>query len=291
MAVTVVAVTVVAVSLSNDNGYFHRYGVGLLNLDRNVFFNVYGVWPVYRHFDWVSHRLLNCVRDMLVDDVRLWDWNLHGDGHRLFNWHGVGPIDWYFDWVSNRLLNCVRNRHGFLNRVRSRYVDGVRPVDGDLNWNSDMFHNRVGLRYGNLNFNGVWHMFLHGVWCGHWHLHGVGYVLLNGVGLGNENLHGVRPVDGNVNGVRYFLFNRVGGWYMYRDFDVLFHVNGHVFDDLVRLGYGHLHGVWDRLFYGVRDWLLDGVSNGNTLNDGDSPGGVVMFSEIESITTIAAVFN
>lgn len=272
--------------MTNKDWDLYGDGVRLLNSDGYGLLDVHRVRPVNGHFDGYWHWLLNRVRHVFVDRVRFWDWHLHGHWVGLVDWDRVGPVDWNVHGHWHGLFNWNSVRHGLLDGVRGRYMYGVRPVNRDLDWDTNVFYNGVGLRYGYLNFDGVWHVFLHGVGLRNWHLYGVRDVLLNGVRLGNQNLDGVGPVDGNVNGVRNLLLYGVGSGHMDWDFNVFFHVNRHVFDDLVGLGYGHLHGVRYGLFYGVWDWLLDGVGDWNTLNYGDGLGDVMMFSQVDSIAAI-----
>lgn len=283
-----VVVTVVTV-LAHQDWDLDGNRVGLLNSNGNVLLDMDGVRPVDGHLDGVGHRLLYWVRDVLVDGVRLRHGHLHGDRVRPIYIDGVGPVDGHVDGHWHWLLNGVSDWDGLLNGVGSGYMYGVGPVNGHLNGVTNVFDHGVRLGNGNLNFNRVWHVFLYGVGLGHWHLDGVGNVFLNRVGLRDEDLHGVGPVDGNVDGVRYLLLNRVRRRHMDGDFDVLFHVNGHVFDDLVGLWYGHFNGVRHGPLDGVRDVFLDGHSVGDAFHEGDGPRGVGVGVLSEVVGTVAVV--
>lgn len=280
---------VVVVVLTDEDWDLDWDGVRLLHWHWDVLLNVDGVGPVDGHLHGVGHWLLYRVGNVLVHGVGLWDGHLDWDGVRPVYIDGVGPVDWHMYGHWHWLLNGDSDWDGLLNGVGSRYVYGVRPVNGDFHGDTDVFDYRVRLGNGNLNFNWVWHVFLHGVGLGHWHLDGVGDVFFNRVGLRDKDLHGVRPVDGNVDGVRYLLLNWVGGWYMDGDFDVLFHVNWHVFDDLVGLWYGHFDGVRHGLLHGVWDVFLDGHGIRNTFDEGDGPRGVGVVSEIEGAVAVVGV--
>lgn len=265
---------VVVVVFTDQHGDLDGDGVRLLNRHWDVLLDSHRVRPVDGHFDGVGHGLLYWVRDVLVDGIRLWHGHLYGDGVGPVYIDGVRPVDGNVDGNWHWLLNGVSDRDGLLHGVGSRYVYGVGPVNGHLDGDTNVFNHGVRLGNGNLNFNRVWHVFLHGVGLGHWHLDGVGHVFLNRVGLRDEDLHGVGPVDGNVDGVRYLLLNRVRRGHMDWDFDVLLHVNRHVFDDLVGLWYGHFHGVRHGSVHRVGDVFLDGHGVGDAFHEGDGPRGV-----------------
>lgn len=264
----------------------HGDWVRLLYGHWDVLLYVHGVRPVDGHLHWVRDGLLNSVRDVLVYWVRLGNGHFHGNGVGLLNMDGVRSVDWNVDGVGDGLLHGNGHGHWLLNGVRGRHVHRVRPVHGHLHGVSDVFDHWVRLGHGHFDFNGVWHVFLHGVGLGHGHLYGVGDVLLHGVRLGNKNLDGVRPVDGNVDRVRYFLLNWVRSGDVDWDFDVLLHVNWHVFDDLVRLGHGDLDWVWHMLLNSVWHRPVYGVSDRHSLHEGDGPGDIGVLSERDAVAVM-----
>lgn len=281
--------------LVDKDWHFHRHGVGLLHSDWVRPLYMYRVRPVNGNLDGYSNGSLDGVGDVLVHGVGLWVRYLDGHGVWLFNVHRHGTVDGHMHRHRHGLLYGIGDWHVFFNRVGGRHMYGVRPVNRYLDGDTDVLHNRVRLRNGHLNFNGIWHMFLHGVRLRHWHLYGVGNVFLNWVGLRNKNLNGVGPIDWNVHCVRHLLFNRVWGRNVDWDFDVLLHVNRHVFDNLVGLRHGDLDGVRHRPIDGVWHMLLDGVGDRNSLNKSDGLDYVSMLAERDamgvSTVIVGAIVN
>lgn len=271
----------------------HRDRVGLLNGHGVRLLDMDWVRPVDWHMDGVSHWPINRDWDVFVYGVRLWVGHFHWDGVRLFNMHWVRPVYWHVNGNWHGLLNRDSNRHWFFYWVRSRYVDGVRPINGHLDGVTDVLHNWVGLRNGHFNFDGVWHVFLHGVGLGHWNLNGVWNVFLNGVGLRYVHLDGVRPVDGNVDRVRHLLLDGVRSGDVDWDFNVLLHVNRHVFDDLIGLWYGHLDGVRHMSFNGIRHVFLDWYRVRYSFDEGDSSQDIGVFTEWNAVALVreSSVFD
>ena len=242
----------------DDYWYFHWYWIRLFYGNWDVLFNGDWVRPIDGDLHGVRHRPINSIRDLLVNWVRFWDWYFHRYGVGLVNVHGVRPVNWDMYGHGHWFLDFYGIRYRLVNWVRGRYMYWVRPVDGHFNWVTDVLHYGVRLRNRHFNFDWVWHVFLHGVRLGHGHLDGVWDMFLNRVRLRYENLNGVRPIDGDVHWIGDLFLNRVRGGYMNWDFDVLLHVNRHVFDDLVGLGHWYLYWVRYVLLYGVRNWSVDG---------------------------------
>lgn len=267
MAKRIVAVRV----LVEKNWHFHRYGVRLLHMDWVRPLYMHGVGSVNGNLDRHRNGSLDWVGDVLVN--RIWLWVRHLHGHRVgpFNVHRYGTVNGHMHRYGHGFLNGNRDWDRLFNRVRGRNMYGVRPINGHLDGYTDVLHNRVRLRNGHFNFNGVWHVFLHGVGLRHWYFHGIWNVLLNWVRLRDKNLHGVGPVDWNVHGVRHLLLYRVWSGDMDWDLNVLLHVNWHMFDNLVGLRHGDLDGVRYRPFDGVWHMFLDGVGDRNSLNKSDGP--------------------
>lgn len=253
---TVAKVAVVVVI--DDHWYFHGYGVRPIYMDRDVLLNSDGVGPVDGHLHGVRYGLLNSNWDLFVNRVWFWVRYFHGYGVGLLNMDWVRPVDWDMYGYGYWFFDSNRVRDRLVNGVRCGHMYWVRPVDGNFDRVTDVLDYRVRLGNGYLNFDWVWHVFLHGVRLRHGHLDGVWDVFLDGVGLGYENLNGVRPVDGDVHWIGDLFLDWVWGRYMDGDFDVLLHVNGHVFDDLVGLGYRDLYWVRYVSIYGVRDGSVDG---------------------------------
>uniref|UniRef100_A0A8W7P7K5 Uncharacterized protein n=1 Tax=Anopheles coluzzii TaxID=1518534 RepID=A0A8W7P7K5_ANOCL len=268
----------------DSDWYLYRHRDGLLH--RDVLLNRDGVWAIDRNLHWDRDGLLDRVRNVLLNVVRLRDGHLDRVRDGLLHRHGVGTIDRDLHLIRDWLLDGVR--HGFLhlNGVGSWHMDRIGTVDRDLHRVRDLLLDGVRHWDGHFHLHWHWHVLGNFVGLRDWHLDWVRDVLGHFVGLGHEHLDGVGTIDRNMDRVGHLLLNRVGLRHMDGHLNVFLDVDWDVFDYFVGLRYRDLHWIGDMLLHGVRDVLLNRVRYRDTLHQRYRLGHIRVATEIHTMPVV-----